>query len=282
MNVRPMCQVCGRRMHHRSEDPEDGFACFECADRAARRGDPMAPLSELVPALARLASCDACPACGSAIVANANDCGSCADAAADATQARIATRMALRGALESVPQRFRGLGFDHPLVRTKVKNAGALAAFRRIDLRGVVTLLGASGVGKSLTAAAAFGERVARFGPQSRWLATVDLAEAAETMRLGAPPPALLQAAVDAPLLILDDLGAEDRTEPVAAKLRRLLWRRHDGDGARATVVTSGLSADQISSRYGDAMARRLLEEGAAVAIDMSPTAPSRRLEAVR
>lgn len=60
-------------------------------------------------------------------------------------------------------------------------------------------------------------------------------------------------------VLVLDDLGIEAAHESVRAAMCDLVWRRADSERpGRVTVVTTSLSPDELTRRYGDGMTRRL------------------------
>lgn len=70
----------------------------------------------------------------------------------------------------------------------------------------------------------------------------------------------VVQEAIDADLLLLDDLGAarRDLTEWQGGAMRDLLMERHlEG---RATLVSTNLSVEAIEQRYGDHVASRMIE----------------------
>jgi DNA replication protein DnaC len=68
-----------------------------------------------------------------------------------------------------------------------------------------------------------------------------------------------IQRARGARVLVLDDLGIEQASEASRAAVCDLVWRRADSDRAgRATIVTTSLSPDELTRRYGDGMTRRL------------------------
>lgn len=85
--------------------------------------------------------------------------------------------------------------------------------------------------------------------------------------------PELVHRARTTGLLVLDDLGIEQASEPARAALCDLVWRR--ADRARGTtIVTTSLSPDEVTRRYGDGMTRRL-HELASVEIGASVTPAS-------
>lgn len=82
-----------------------------------------------------------------------------------------------------------------------------------------------------------------------------DLAKARATARLGEEAP-IVTKALTATVLVVDDLGSEPNF-PTSA-VPEILHERH-ADG-KQTIVTTGFSSDEIATRYGSGIARRLFE----------------------
>ncbi len=191
-----------------------------------------------------------CPTCGTPS-ARPRQCLAC-----DNTQRAL--REAKRATAASVPTRFacpRGLEDADLSARIDV---AALARARAIDVIGLdrATLLGPAGAGKtSLAAAIAFTWASAQARP-AVFVPAVDIGVARQQHGLGEGEPRIVHQAMSAPLLVLDDVGQEvDFGIPVVAHVIQ-----HRYDHAKTTIVTSGLTVEQIVSRYGAGVARRLLE----------------------
>lgn len=88
------------------------------------------------------------------------------------------------------------------------------------------------------------------------WVRALDLGVALQRHPLGEGEPELLAAAKAAPLLLLDDLGWESRSDSIVEVLG------HRYDTGAPTCVTSGLTWDALKDRYGEAVTRRPLEAG--------------------
>lgn len=127
------------------------------------------------------------------------------------------------------------------------------------EIPGVVTLLGPAGAGKT-SLAAALSRRAVLGGKASAvtWTLADALARVPSSSRLGQGDP--LDPFVRAPLLVVDELGGE--APNLEHVVRGVLVARHQG-GAR-TIVTSGLTLDELRARYDAGVMRRLVE-GAAV-----------------
>lgn len=72
-----------------------------------------------------------------------------------------------------------------------------------------------------------------------------------------------------APVLALDDLGAEKQTEWTDEQLYRLADFRHTRN--LPTIITSNLYPEQLEARYGERLCRRLFEDAALLRIDHAP-----------
>lgn len=125
---------------------------------------------------------------------------------------------------------------------------------------GGLLLLGPTGIGKSATATyiarrLARARIVDRKGGGARWASAIDLANATARSPLGVVPEVIGQAKAAA-VLVLDDLGWQERDGAVA----EVIAARYDGE--RQTIVTSGQPWPALVERYSEAMLRRLLESG--------------------
>jgi DNA replication protein DnaC len=88
------------------------------------------------------------------------------------------------------------------------------------------------------------------------WARALDLSMARSRHKLGEGEAAELLEARDADLLVVDDLGWEDKSEAIAW----LLACRYDVD--RPTLVTSGYTIGHLEQRYGPAIIRRIVTSG--------------------
>lgn len=143
---------------------------------------------------------------------------------------------------------------------------GALSdAARAWDPRrhGNVLLLGATGVGKS-TAAAVLFLRLLRQGwreggaswelaRRMQWFRVEQLERTMREFPLGKGECPEYAAAHAASVLFLDDLGWERDPKATGA----ILAERYDAPGL--TVITSGLTREELTERYGAAVVRRML-----------------------
>lgn len=134
--------------------------------------------------------------------------------------------------------------------------------------KGNLILTGASGCGK--TSGAVARSRVIlskaekggepedfRFACGIRFAAAVDLATARKQWQLGHGEPPEIETAIDATLLILDELGFEPQTDTAIPELADLRYRKN-----RLTITTSGLRESELIARYGEATVRKLTAMG--------------------
>lgn len=124
-----------------------------------------------------------------------------------------------------------------------------------------IAFVGPPGAGKTSLAAAMY--RVAVAGETStgalsryRWVSAHKLAKARSQQPMGEGESPLVEACINASLLVLDELGAEDLR--YASAVAEVLFERHDQ--ARPTWVTTGVGPQEIAKRYGGGIARRVFE----------------------
>lgn len=147
--------------------------------------------------------------------------------------------------------------------------------------RGSVALLGDTGKGKS-TASGALALRLIREGVRQggrlwelaqglRWFRAEELEQEMRAHPLGRGACPAYTSAVNAKLLILDDVGWEKDRKAIAS----VLAARYES--AQLTVLTSGQTVDGLREMYGDAIIRRIVtyrgRPGLMVA-DFEPSAP--------
>ena len=149
---------------------------------------------------------------------------------------------------------------------------------------GSVAVLGLTGAGKTmgLTALAhRLGAAAIAAGEQGRhfvglvWVHAYEVGECVKWHKLGAGKPPGLEQACNATILMLDDLGQE--TAGTEQTLLRLIDARYVRGAV--TLLTSGLTQQQLRERYGEHFVRRIAETGHASLIDLHPRA---KLGAVR
>jgi len=153
----------------------------------------------------------------------------------------------------------------------------ALAAARRLARfqappegeRAGLLLSGPPGRMKSGLAAAVVVE-ASRLGAQARWLAWGSYCDQLNELReAGQSVRDEIEAVAGAELLVVDDLGADGIISDWRTRILVDLLERRGSPPGRVlpTIVTTMLRLDDLSSRYGDHAASRLLEVCAPIAL---------------
>lgn len=124
-----------------------------------------------------------------------------------------------------------------------------------------VVFIGPPGSGKSslvsaMYRAAAEAETSFRALGRYRWMSAHQLAKARAIHPLGEGEAPAVEAAICAPLLVLDELGGEDPRHSSA--VAEVLYERHAE--RRKTWITTGVGSKEIAARYGGGIARRVFE----------------------
>jgi hypothetical protein len=198
-------------------------------------------------------------------------CESCAksvdsEALSHARDARV------QAFLRDVPKSFRwsskaalerqeGLNDDLAL-RVRSLPRPAILRVLAAPLNAAMMLLhGPSARGKT-SCAIARARLLAGQGLRALFVTAAALAESARVAPFGARVPAL-DAARAADVLVLDELGGEPQalSNPVVT----LLHDRHANESI--TIVTTGLTLEQLSARYNDGAVRRLVERGRSIKV---------------
>jgi len=121
-----------------------------------------------------------------------------------------------------------------------------------------IVLVGRTSAGKTSLAIALFAVWFEKHRDEgARFASAIELGLARQRHPLGHDEAPLVQAAIDAPLLILDDMGAEAARD--ADVIRAVLHARHNADVP--TWITTGLSRQDLASRYDAGVARRMFED---------------------
>ena len=192
----------------------------------------------------------ACPKCSKPST-RPGQCLACADAQHLAIEAKQAT-------VASMPKRFAWTGGLDAAALVSCVDSAALEQARAMDVASLdrATLLGSAGAGKTSLASALAVTWASVTARTAVFIAAVDVGVARQQHGLGEGEPRIVRQAMKAPLLVLDDLGQEAEVGiPVVAHILQ-----HRYNQASPTIATSGLSVEQIVSRYGAGVARRLLE----------------------
>jgi DNA replication protein DnaC len=182
---------------------------------------------------------------------------------------------------ESLPEEHRSSRFDALELATKwVKPCPGQSAGQPIALAKAsashprVVLTGASGTGKTTLAvcmarrwAYEWASSPAYEAGQAPLFASC-VALASSRMRTSGREAPLVLAAIAAPLLVLDDLG-NPKSEPPSSPIVDVIWERVEK--RRPTWITTWLSPDDCTARYGDGVTRRVFERARIIRLEGSP-----------
>jgi DNA replication protein DnaC len=153
-----------------------------------------------------------------------------------------------------VPERYAGLTLDSPNLAKRVVAKTAIEAARRLlDSPGLV-FVGGSGTGKTTLACAGMADWIVAKGGTPYFVACRALAAARAAHSLGEGEADIVERALAADLLILDDLGVGDDAHRSA--VGDVIDERYDR--MRVTWVTTGFDSSNITQKYGVGRSRRV------------------------
>lgn len=208
-----------------------------------------------------------CPDCGATVnYHKAMRCDPC-DRKADRVRR-------LEAARESVPQRFAWARLEDPRM-VKLVGHERIAEARLALAQERVVLAGAPGAGKTSLACAMLRElhdsaarddapeALVRRAAGSLFVSAYDLSKARARHPLGQGEAPLVERAMNATTLVIDDLGSE--RDGFQSAVTEVLYERHAE--CRVTWVTTWLDVRQAEERYGGGIARRLFEGARRIAL---------------
>lgn len=155
-----------------------------------------------------------------------------------------------------LPPGFAWAAFGATELTARVRSRRAIAEAQSALDEPRVVLTGTAGAGKTSVAAAMLRARFVLRGGAFAFEPAWHLAIARSRHPLGQGEPDVVTKAIDAEILVIDDLGNE-KVNPSSA-VDDIVFERHWA--ARATWVTTSKSLKEIGERYGDGIARRLFE----------------------
>lgn len=186
--------------------------------------------------------------------------------------------------LEAIPSSHRDAARDRKVAASRMKYDAAeiVRIARRVFVGEAqrVTIVGASGCGKTTGAALLIGElaklvyrhfETNQTDPAGRdlsywnwstfWTSADDIAQAADALGFSDGYPELAKQAQCERIAIVDDLGNERGWKPNSNKLPPRIIQTRFEDAKKITIVTTGLTSAQILAAYGAGVERRLCDD---------------------
>lgn len=187
-----------------------------------------------------------CTTCGE-LTSGAGECFDC-------VRSRDRRAEAVRSLEATIPVAFRWARLDEGPLAARVAPPGPAAATTLISSRRLV-LVGISGAGKTSLAVAMARAWVRHRAKPGAFVLATDLATARRRTPMGREAPEVLEA-LQAPLLVLDDLGSE--AQEASSAVTEVIFKRHAED--RVTWITTWMDEEKMIARYGEGVARRVFE----------------------
>lgn len=169
-------------------------------------------------------------------------------------------------ALATMPARFRWATFEAQDLSARcpqdaIEKARKAARLLAGGNTRIVVLAGRAGSGKTSLACAIMRDLLHEdVGRTARFVGALTLSRARADAGLGRTP-AIVEDAIRASLLLLDDLGQEAGIDVV----REVIHARHDADAPM--VITTGFHPKTFDDRYGAGTARRLTEHAKVIGV---------------
>lgn len=166
-------------------------------------------------------------------------------------------RRRVEQAVQQIPEGRRWATFDAPELAARVVRRKAILESRNAVGKHWVLWQGAAGSGKTSLACAAVRLWLASDGPTSLTFATAySLARARMRHALGEGEAPIVERALEAEFIVLDDLGEGEPAHGSA--VAEVIYEREAHD--RITWITTWRSEAEIAKLYGDGIARRVFE----------------------
>jgi hypothetical protein len=172
---------------------------------------------------------------------------------------------ALAALERTIPPVYRWAHFAAPELRERVPVA-AVATGQSSWREPRICLMGICRAGKTSLAVAMLRQWVSSSGRAAAFLHAYKLGVARIQHPAGHGEPELVEVAMRAPLVLLDDLGSE-RDHALSA-VPDVIFERHAEN--RPTWVTTGLTRDQLVKRYGPGVVARIFERAKVIRVGES------------
>ncbi len=166
-------------------------------------------------------------------------------------------RREVRAALErTIPPSFQWARFAAPQLALRLLSPGAASEGQAACESVRTCLIGAARAGKTSLGVAMLRRRVAKTGVGAMFFHAHRLGIARIQHPAGHGEPAIIDDAIHIPLALIDDLGSERDMSTNA--IPDVVFERHAA--SRATWITTGLTREQLVTRYGQGAVARIFE----------------------
>jgi DNA replication protein DnaC len=172
-------------------------------------------------------------------------------------------RAALSALEKTIPDSYRWARFSAPELRQRVPASALAAAVEYAWRHDRVCLMGASRAGKTSLAVAMLRRWVSHANRPAAFVHAYRLGVARILHPAGHGEPDLVESAMRAPLVLIDDLGGE--RDHAHSALPDVLVERHAEN--RPTWVTTGLTREQLVKRYGQGIVARVFERATLIRV---------------
>jgi len=168
--------------------------------------------------------------------------------------------------MAAIPRRFRWATLAAPALLERVKPPSAVHAAQEALLRAfTIVLTGGAGNGKTSLGCALVRRMAKLTGKVGHYADCIELAYARKMHPLGKGEAPEVLAAMNAGVLFLDELGAEQGVDQTVEQIIRY---RHNHE--RPTIYGTPHGAASLASRYGDGVARRVYEGATIIELGIS------------
>jgi DNA replication protein DnaC len=157
---------------------------------------------------------------------------------------------------------------DAPELAQRVGSAAVRAQNEGLWKQAKLVFTGAAGAGKTSLAVACLRQSAAQSGKATVFVHAYALGIARLQHAAGHGEPAIVERAMQTPMVLLDDLGSE--REMAGSAIPDVIFVRHAE--SRPLWVTTGFTRTQLVARYGTGIVRRLFER--ATLIQVGQTRP--------
>lgn len=170
--------------------------------------------------------------------------------------------------LADLPEGFRSLSFGGEELAKRVKRRAAIGEAQAAATSRRVVLMGLSGHGKSSLVAAMLRWRAVEKRERNVFMHAKSLGLARSQHPLGEGEAPLVRLAMEARILVIDDVGLEPNL-PTSA-VPDVIFER--AERAKATWITTGMKQEEVSQRYGEGIARRVFEGAKIIECGKAPS----------